>query len=298
MSATLRTLSLLSLLLFILGILASAYLLYNLPSDLVNTSALNPDDLSVVVPISSQLNFVIGLTFLVGVASVVLMILFDKGNTRENIVYVQAGKQETKSDLIKKNIGMEEEEEITLSDTSEFTHIINSDKNEKEKFDEVLSKLCMRIEASQGAIYKADYSEDVRKIKLVSSFAFTVAESESISFEFGEGLAGQAAKEQKQVLIGDIPEGYIKVFSGLGESSPKHLFITPLISDGKTLGVAEISSFVAFKKTEQDLIAAVFNALAKSMDGNEIKVMEEVEQQMEDNKPIDEDGEEPEDREG
>lgn len=271
MSSTLRTLSLLTLILFILGIFASSYFLYNLPNDIANTSSIDTTDLIEAQPILSKLFAIVAITFIAGISSIVItIILFQKGNTRESVVYVQSGKDETKSDILKKNIGAEEEEAV-LSDTSKYNDIIKEDIGEKEKVDKLLSKLCLEVDASQAAFYKANLEGDIRTVHLLSSFAYTVAESDTVSFEFGEGLVGQAAKEQKIMSIDDIPEGYVKVFSGLGASSPKQLFIVPLVSNNETIAVVEISSFAEFSRTQKELITVVFETLAKSIAGDAVE---------------------------
>jgi len=261
-----RRLSLLTLVLFILGIFISGYSLLTFPSSLTNTPAFDNSDLPSISPLVFELNLKVLLTFTAGIAAVVLAFLFEKKSSRENknIVYVQAGK-DTKSDVVKKNIGIEEEEQASF-DSKEFELIISAEDHQNEKIRKILSKLCMNVSASQGAFYKPVVSEDgVRKIELMAAFAFSVPDSEKVTFEYGEGLAGQAAKEEKKVLIDEIPEGYIKILSGLGESSPRHLFILPVkIQNGELFGVVEISSFNRFKNVEQDLIENVFSKLANA----------------------------------
>jgi signal transduction histidine kinase/ActR/RegA family two-component response regulator len=66
------------------------------------------------------------------------------------------------------------------------------------------------------------------------------------SFEAGEGLAGQAAVERTPILITDVPAGYIKVGSGLGEAAPVSLAVLPILFEDQVLGVLELASLTRF----------------------------------------------------
>ena len=54
------------------------------------------------------------------------------------------------------------------------------------------------------------------------------------------------------VNIKQIPSGYIKAISGLGEATPSNLLICPLIQSGETRGVIELATFKEFSKEEEN----------------------------------------------
>jgi putative methionine-R-sulfoxide reductase with GAF domain len=266
MSEVLKKLSLLTLVLFIVGVFISGYTLFTLPNSLTSSPGINEGDVDLLGGVLNDLNLKIYLTFFVGAISVLLALLHDKKSNRDNIVYVQTGDSGTKSEVVKKNIGIEDEEKESINEAL-FDEIINKDLDLKEKAGLLLSKLCMEVSASQGAFYLAQSEGKIRKIVLEAAFAFSIADSETVSFEFGEGLAGQVAKEGKKVVIDEVPEGYIKILSGLGESSPAQLYLIPVIlSDGTLLGVVEIASFSKIRRIHQELIESVFTKLAVSLE--------------------------------
>ena len=43
-----------------------------------------------------------------------------------------------------------------------------------------------------------------------------------------EGLVGRAAFEMNTIYVDEVPDDYVEVTSGLGESNPKVLLIVPL----------------------------------------------------------------------
>ena len=60
-----------------------------------------------------------------------------------------------------------------------------------------------------------------------------------LHFQAGDGLIGRAAQSMEVQTIHDVPENYMRLASGLGEASPRHLLIAPLTADGQLQGVIE-----------------------------------------------------------
>ena len=61
------------------------------------------------------------------------------------------------------------------------------------------------------------------RVELKAGYALSIGESTVIKYEFGEGLIGQSAASGNTLYVDDVPEGYIKIVSGLGSASPKYL---------------------------------------------------------------------------
>ena len=146
-----------------------------------------------------------------------------------------------------KVIQMEEGNRFALM-IADFAALMQASSELKVLADNVIIKLCTELEASQGAFFIKFSRENVSHLRLISGYAYHVAETNEVVFEFGEGLAGQVAKEGKIFNFDSVPEGYVQVLSGLGESTPKHLIILPLINEKEVLGVIEIASFKAFNE--------------------------------------------------
>ena len=115
--------------------------------------------------------------------------------------------------------------------------------------------LSKELEASQGIFYVARKREDgIRTLSMVASYAYHLPESSTLEFEFGEGLAGQVAKEGKLINLSTVPDGYLTILSGLGKASPKALLIVPLVANGNTFAVLELASFKAFTAEEVEMV--------------------------------------------
>ena len=250
-----------TIILFMVGILFSGWMLYNLANDLVyKSSIINLNDLDKIQPILNKLYIVIGLVFLFGVLSIVFLIT-KKKNDDTKIISEIAKNISTKEN----SISAEVEEKIGEADYSEFNLVLNNKQEQAKKLNTILAKLCGKVEAVQGTLYLTTTEKKIQYIEMAATYAYHKAESETIRYEFGEGLAGQVAKAGSIVNINDIPEGYIQVVSGLGNSSPNNLLIVPMEIKGKVGGVAEIASFKKFEKKDIEYISNILKLTASKL---------------------------------
>lgn len=104
--------------------------------------------------------------------------------------------------------------------------------------DSVLATLAETIDFSVGAFYVL--GED-KTLQLRGTYAVSgELEGAKERIQFGEGLAGQAAKEGKVLHLKNLPKGYLKVSSSLGEIEPQSLVFFPIQADGSVSGVLEL----------------------------------------------------------
>lgn len=79
---------------------------------------------------------------------------------------------------------------------------------------------------------------------------------------WGEGLVGRCALEMESIYITDIPNNYITVTSGLGESNPSSLLLVPLKANDDVFGVIEMASFKPFLEHEISFVEKVAESIA------------------------------------
>ena len=102
----------------------------------------------------------------------------------------------------------------------------------------LLKNLSRELEIMSG-IY---YVERKGKFIVDATFA-TASASKPFTFNPGESLPGQVARNQQLMVITTLPEGYLEVYSGLGKAPPSYLVIVPLVHKGKTIAVLECSGY-------------------------------------------------------
>ena len=134
-----------------------------------------------------------------------------------------------------------EKVEEMVADTEQLT-------DPEKYFDQLLINLSKAIAIVQGVAYTLN--RQTQTYSIVSTYAFYTTDT-SRTFAIGEGIPGQVAKDKKLLFINDVPEGYIKIVSGLGTSSPKYMGVIPIIHGDETIALIEISTF---EKPELDLV--------------------------------------------
>jgi CheY-like chemotaxis protein/HAMP domain-containing protein len=73
----------------------------------------------------------------------------------------------------------------------------------------------------------------------------------------GEGLLLEAMRSKTLLAVEDVPENYLKVRSGLGESTPRSLLFLPLARAEETVGVLELALFKLDTGNIRELLASV-----------------------------------------
>ncbi|QED37382.1 HAMP domain-containing protein [Antarcticibacterium arcticum] len=150
----------------------------------------------------------------------------------------------------------------------------------------IISYLTKYLGGQVGVIYLAEKSNDKKWLRMTGSYAFTRRKSLKTTFEFGEGLVGQAALEKEVIVLSGIPTDYISVSSGLGEQKPQNILVQPFIIDGEVKGVIEIGSFRPFNDNQLELVRSVVENIAittnSSLDREKMKdLLEESQRQSE-----------------
>jgi len=120
----------------------------------------------------------------------------------------------------------------------------------------ILKNIAKQFEIVQGVIYLKD--DTSQQFDPVALYAWA-SEKEPASFKTGDGLTGQTAKNKTIMIVENIPEGYFRILSGLGDGFPRSLMIVPLLLNKETIGIIELAAFKRFDKE----IEWTFKNLAK-----------------------------------
>jgi hypothetical protein len=126
--------------------------------------------------------------------------------------------------------------------------------------DEVLSQIANISPIVEGLFYLRGTSSD--EFVPIGDYAY-FSENKPTGFKLGETLPGQVAKNKKAMNISDIPDSYVKIASGLGMGSPRHLYFLPILDNVETIAVIEIASFMEFDKEAEKLLEFVAFELSK-----------------------------------
>ncbi len=113
----------------------------------------------------------------------------------------------------------------------------------------ILSELAPVVNAQQGVFYTLDAAKEESLLKLLASYAFSERKNVDNQYKLGEGLVGQCALEKDKILLTNVPNDYIKISSGLGDSTPQNIIVMPVVFEGQVKAVLELASFDRFSPT-------------------------------------------------
>lgn len=134
-----------------------------------------------------------------------------------------------------------------------------------------ISQITPMVGASYGVFYiREGQSSQTQLIKL-ASYAYDGQHIGRESFQLGEGLVGQCALENKTIYLNQVPDNYMRITSGLGQSTPKQIILLPVEYEGQVLAVIEIASFEEIHMLRQTLLIEVLSNLGitiTSISGN------------------------------
>lgn len=126
------------------------------------------------------------------------------------------------------------------------------------KLQKLFWELCNQLNAVQAILYTSDdgFPESNRIYKFTVGFAYSGNEEKLPAYHYGEGLIGQVAKSKATMFIDDIPEGYLKVISGLGTALPAHILIFPILKDDCVEIILEFAFFEKPNEHKLELLNA------------------------------------------
>jgi hypothetical protein len=277
MKSVVKPLSIISVILYIAGIFAAAFYFYKLPGKLIeHSSVLHLDNIREIQPALNLILLVTGLTMTSGLLAIVLHIIQSNGHSEATTV--EKFKADTADKAQEQAQSTEQEYDVSSLSQDILQKIKNASESQEgpdKILETALRAVCNQLEACQGAVYVARKDQQKRFIEMRASYAYMKPDSQTIRYEFGEGLAGQIAKEGKSTILNSVPDGYIKIISGLGKATPKHLILAPVIAEEKVLGLVEIASFTAFSRQHQEITQQAFAMLAEHFKASSLEEIAE-----------------------
>ncbi len=166
---------------------------------------------------------------------------------------------------------------------AELNEKMRGEQDVNELAQNVINYIASYMDIQVGAIYLKNESD---YLDMAGSFAFTKRKNLANKFKIGESLVGQSALEKKDILINNVPDDYIKINSGLGESTPLNVLVTPFLYEGQVKGVVELGSFhelndlhIQFLRQTSENVAIAFHTAESRVELK--KLLEESQQQSE-----------------
>ena len=168
------------------------------------------------------------------------------------------------------------EQDWLKTNLAKFTRMLQGQRDLETVSKLILSELAPLVSAQHGVFYLMEGS-DHAYLKLLTTYAYRERKHLANRFQLGEGLVGQCALEKERILLTEVPDNYITISSGLGESTPRNVVVLPVLFEGQVTAVVELASFNRFNEIHltffdqlTESIAIVLNTIAASMRTEEL----------------------------
>lgn len=125
----------------------------------------------------------------------------------------------------------------------------------------IIGFLCKYLDAPIGAFYVA---KD-KTIELIGAYGFKPGKGFRNHFAFGEGIVGQAALGNQELTLNNIPEGYMSIASGLGETPPASIFIFPVKWNNQVVALLEFGTIEKFDDLHSKLLEMVSTSISTAV---------------------------------
>lgn len=126
----------------------------------------------------------------------------------------------------------------------------------------VITEMATYLEAVVGAVFLLNRNGTAPVLEFSGGYAYTNTCRSPEYFREGEGLIGQAVLAKAPISVQDVPPGYFKVFSGLGDGCPSCISVAPFMFGERPVGVAELGFFKTPSALQLEYLQQVLPAVA------------------------------------
>jgi CheY-like chemotaxis protein/HAMP domain-containing protein len=203
--------------------------------------------------------------------------------TRQITVDAQGELDELKTNInqmianLRETTERNQEQDWLKTNLAKFSRMMQGQKDLESVSRLIMSELTPLVSAHHGAFFIADNDAGTPLLKLIASYAYRARKHVANRFAPGEGLVGQAFLEKQPILLQNVPDDYIQITSGLGESPPRNIIVLPILFEGEVKAVIELASFLPFSQIHQtfldqlaESIGVVLNMIQANMRTEEL----------------------------
>ncbi|MEO5346074.1 MAG: response regulator [Magnetococcus sp. YQC-9] len=129
---------------------------------------------------------------------------------------------------------------------------------------QLIHQLTPLLDGRYGACYLLDEARQLLELK--GGYGLDENGLTRALIPIGENLVGLAAQKRQLMRLNEIPDGYLKIASGLGGAAPRELLLAPLLFQDRILGVIEIATFRGFTEKHQLLLESLLPVVAINLE--------------------------------
>lgn len=137
--------------------------------------------------------------------------------------------------------------------------------NTKQLAEEFISGLVKYTHLNQGGIFLLENEGSQEYLALAACYAYNRKKFLENKLEIGEGLVGQCFLEREPIYLTDVPTNYVRITSGLGEATPRCIYIVPIKTQEDVVGIIELASFNELQEFEKQFINKAAENIASAI---------------------------------
>jgi CheY-like chemotaxis protein/HAMP domain-containing protein len=155
----------------------------------------------------------------------------------------------TMIDNLRQTTDRNQEQDWLKTNLAKFTRMLQGQRDLVTVGKLLLSELAPLVNAQQGSIYQmlSEAADSAPALSLLAGYA--IGDDQARRIEVGNGLIGQCALEKQRILLTKVPRTYSRIHSSLGAARPKNIVVLPVLFEGETKAVIELSSLQSFTAT-------------------------------------------------
>ncbi len=167
-------------------------------------------------------------------------------------------------DVLKQGAAAMDEQRWVKASAGQLTGALQGAASLAEFGERFLSGLVPLLGGGVAGFYLFD--DKAGRLHRIGIYGLTEAAASADSFNLGEGLVGQCARERQPVMLTNLPPDYLRIASGLGGAAPVQATAFPLSSSNTLVAVLEIASFHFFGAREKTLLEELLPTVAMSLE--------------------------------
>ena len=155
---------------------------------------------------------------------------------------------------------------------AQFNDVLKSEGEEvKALGDKILKFIVSYLNANQGALYVHVKTSDEGFLERISTYAYHKKRFVDDRILIGHGFVGQCFLEKATIHLKDVPKDFVKITSGLGEATPRHVLIVPLKIRKEVMGILEIASFETLETHQIEFTEKIAESIAMILSNKQVE---------------------------
>ena len=174
-----------------------------------------------------------------------------------------------KTEQVRKELQEQVEEQIAREKyvsggISELSNIIANYLNDTDQlYKKIVKFVSEYFECRLTALYLSPPGEN--RLTLVAGYGLDEARLNGVEIMEGEGLLGQCMKDKERIEIHNVPEEYITISSGLGQTIPKIIIIEPLQFNNQFVGLIEMALLKEFTPLQYEVLQKITDQISSTL---------------------------------